>query len=83
MATFTTDQLAGAMYGYIETMMIYSPDTDALAEVQRINSNEGFTIDISNDNKLRGDITRYEGVRVSEERVAAAYNRTIEWMTVK
>lgn len=83
MAHFTTDQIAGAMYGYIETTMIYSPDTDIYAEIKRINSNEGFTIEESLDNNIRGDVMRYEGVRVSEDRLKAAYDVAYAWMTAK
>lgn len=83
MAHFTTDQIAGAMYDYIETTMIYSPDTDIYAEIKRINSNEGFTIEESLDNNIRGDVVRYEGVRVSEDRLKAAYDMAYAWMTAK
>ena len=81
MATFTTDQIAGAMYGYVETMMIYSPDTDMYAEIQRINSGEGFVIEESLDNNIRGNIIRYEGVQVSDDRLREAYNMAYSWMT--
>lgn len=85
MAHFTTDQLAGAMYGYVETMMIYSPDTDVYAEVKKINDGDGdgFVIEESIDRNIRGNVMRYEGVRVSEDRLKAAYDLAYSWMTAK
>lgn len=80
MAGFTSEQIANAIYNGVITGLAYDPDLDTLAEARRINSGEGWTIEESLDNRIQGDIIRYEGVRVSDAAVDAAHDLAIAWL---
>lgn len=80
MASFTTEQIADAIYSGVFTLLAYDPDVDTLAEARKINSGAGWTIEESLDNNIRGNVVRYEGVRVNDERLIAAHKLALTWL---
>lgn len=76
-AHFTTDQIALAIYSGCITALAYDADFDTLAEARRINNGDGWTID---ESAPLGNITRYEGVRVSDEKLVAAHTIALGWL---
>jgi excisionase family DNA binding protein len=79
---FTVEQIAGRIYDRVLTMLAYT-EIDTLAEARKINSGDGWTIEESLDNKIRGNVMRYEGVRVSDEKLVAAHTLALEWLHAK
>lgn len=82
MATFTIEQIAGCIYDGCIMSLAHDPGLDTLAEARRINAGSGWTIEESLDNQLRGNVTRYEGVRVSDEKLVAAHKLALSWLEV-
>lgn len=80
MSAFTIDQIADAIYNGVVMTLAYDPDLDTLAEARRVNQTTGWTIEESLDDKIRGDVMRYENVRVSDDKLIAAHALATEWL---
>lgn len=72
------NHIAGIIYSNILLQLAYTPDLDTLAEARRINNGDGWTFDESLDNKIRGNIIRHEGVRLSDENLMKAHELAME-----
>lgn len=79
MATFTVEQIANCIYNGCISSLAYNPDLDTLAAARRINEGDGWTIEESLDNQLRGNVMRYEGVRVSDAKLVKAHTLALSW----
>jgi hypothetical protein len=80
MAAFTVEQIAGAIYNGVIASLAFDPDMDTLAEARKINDGAGWTIEESLDNNLRGNVMRYEGVRVGDAKLIAAHDLALTWL---
>lgn len=77
MPTFTTEEIADRIYDGCLMTLAHDPDLDTLALARQINNGEGWTIERS---APLGNVTRFEGVRISDEKLVAAHGLALAWL---
>lgn len=78
MTTFTIEEIAMRIHDGVLLTLALDPDLDTLAAARRINDGDGWTIERSAG---RGNVTRFEGVRVKDEKLVAAHDLALSWLS--
>lgn len=76
MKSFTTEQIANAIYNGCIASLAFDPELDTLVEARKINNSSGWIIE---ESAPLGSVTRYEGVRVSDAKLVAAHQLALTW----
>lgn len=79
--TYTIEEIASRIYDGVLMTLAYDPDMNTLAEARRINNGGGWTIERSMDSSLRGNVERFEGVRVSDDKLVKAHALALSWLS--
>jgi hypothetical protein len=77
---FTTEEIATRIFEGCILTLASDPELDTLALARQINNGDGWTIERSADDTTRGNITRFEGVQVSDDQLVAAHTLALSWL---